>query len=189
MQIHCVPLLKISNVNILKTKWRILLCWLFLEPVHYSICPWQIAHVPPAEIALPRLTDISAAETFIDSAEVVIVGFFEVRDCVYVCLSEALVLLIVREEVKKGKRDQRRHLGMQTDEEKIRSLWQSFILSAITLMWNLGRRKCLCVVIPECWAFWPNSPGGGGNKNGTETLWDWLRLVSINKHSNNLTWT
>ncbi|XP_017336293.1 endoplasmic reticulum resident protein 27 [Ictalurus punctatus] len=29
------------------------------------------------EIALPRLTDISAAETFIDSAEVVIVGFFE----------------------------------------------------------------------------------------------------------------
>lgn len=111
------------------------------------------------------------------------------RLCVCVCLSEALVLLIVREEVKKGKRDQRRHLGMQTDEEKIRSLWQSFILSAITLMWNLGRRKCLCVVIPECWAFWPNSPGGGGNKNGTETLWDWLRLVSINKHSNNLTWT
>ncbi|XP_026989311.1 endoplasmic reticulum resident protein 27 isoform X2 [Tachysurus fulvidraco] len=29
------------------------------------------------EIALPRLTDISAAETFIDSAEVVIIGFFE----------------------------------------------------------------------------------------------------------------
>ncbi|XP_058258343.1 endoplasmic reticulum resident protein 27 isoform X2 [Hemibagrus wyckioides] len=29
------------------------------------------------EIGLPRLTDISAAETFIDSAEVVIIGFFE----------------------------------------------------------------------------------------------------------------
>ncbi|KAF4080135.1 hypothetical protein AMELA_G00166980 [Ameiurus melas] len=29
------------------------------------------------ESALPRLTDISAAETFIDSAEVVIIGFFE----------------------------------------------------------------------------------------------------------------
>ncbi|XP_053355312.1 endoplasmic reticulum resident protein 27 isoform X1 [Clarias gariepinus] len=30
-----------------------------------------------AETGLPRLTDISAAETFIDSAEVVIIGFFE----------------------------------------------------------------------------------------------------------------
>lgn len=100
--------------------------------------------------------------------------------------------------LKKGKSmDQRRCLGMQTAKEKIASLWESFVLSAITSMcapeWNLGRRKCLGVAIPERWAFWPSSPGGGGNKEGnkgaSETLWDWLPLVSINKHSNNLTWT
>lgn len=114
-----------------------------------------------------------------------------------VCLSclEHTYLCIVREVVKTDKSDQRRRLGMQTDEEKITSLWESFVLSAITSMcapgWNPGRRKCLCLAIPERWAFWPKSPGGGGNKDGnkgaSETLWDWLPLASINKHSNNLT--
>lgn len=119
------------------------------------------------------------------------------RLCLQVCLSGVHALRIVCEGVKKTKSDQRRRFGMKTGEEKIASLWGSFVLSAITSMcapgWNFGRRKCLGVAIPECWVFWPNSPGGGGNKEGnkgaSETLWDWLPLVSINKYSNNLTWT
>ena len=34
--------------------------------------------LPPTDGALPRLGDVGAAEAFIDSAEVVVVGFFEV---------------------------------------------------------------------------------------------------------------
>lgn len=35
--------------------------------------------VLPADSALPRLGNVGAAESFIDSSEVVVVGFFEVR--------------------------------------------------------------------------------------------------------------
>lgn len=53
-------------------------------------------------------------------------------------MSGVLALRIVHEEVKKGKRDQNRHIGMQTYEKKI-SLWENFVLDAITSMYAPGR--------------------------------------------------
>lgn len=48
-----------------------------------------IFHLCRAEADLLRLTEISAAEAFIDSAEVVIIGFFEVKpECVWVTFND-----------------------------------------------------------------------------------------------------